>query len=79
MPGTSRSAPTSTWVKKETTGASGRSQTSTVSPFASVRTVIFFSKAARSWAGAGWVPKGGGRKRSRLGLCASILQSGVVF
>ena len=27
MPGTSRSAPASTWVKKETTGASWRSQT----------------------------------------------------
>ncbi len=50
IPGTSRSAPTSTWVKKEKTGASGRSHTRTVSPFASVLTVIFFSKAATSCA-----------------------------
>ena len=52
IPGTSRSAPTSTWVKKEKTGATGRSQTSTVSPFSSFLTVIFFSKDATSWADA---------------------------
>src|SRR5271156_2544489 len=41
--------PASTCVKKENTGASGRSQMMTVSPLASVFTVIRFSKEARSW------------------------------
>src|SRR5579872_3277041 len=42
--------PTSTWVKNENTGASGRSQTKTVSPLGSFLTVMRFSKDARSCA-----------------------------
>src|ERR1700690_4598656 len=41
--------PASTCVKKENTGASGRSQMITVKPFASFLTVVRFSKEARSW------------------------------
>src|ERR1039458_7394670 len=41
--------PASTCVKKEKTGASGRSQMMTVSPLASFFTVVRFSKEVRSW------------------------------
>src|SRR4030088_950609 len=44
--------PASTRVKKEKTGASGRSQTRMVRPFGSFLTVIRFSKDAMSWAAA---------------------------
>src|SRR6478752_5418646 len=44
--------PASTWVLKEKTGASGRSQITTVRPLSSFLTVIRFSKAARSCAAA---------------------------
>ena len=40
--------PASTWVKNEKTGASGRSQMTTVSPLASFLTVMRFSKEATS-------------------------------
>src|SRR6202171_6361024 len=41
--------PASTCVKKENTGASGRSQIMMVSPLASFFTVVRFSNEARSW------------------------------
>src|SRR5579863_4294722 len=44
--------PASTSVKKEKTGASGRSQIRMVKPFGSVLTVMRFSKDATSWAAA---------------------------
>ena len=53
IPGTSWADPTFTWVEKEKTGASGRSQTMKVHPLGRVRTVTFFSKSARLWALAG--------------------------
>src|SRR5215467_13067143 len=42
--------PASTWVKKEKTGASGRSQITTVSPLSSFLMVVRFSNEARFWA-----------------------------
>src|SRR4051794_34414159 len=42
--------PASTRVKKENTGASGRSQINTVRPFSNFLTVTRFSKEAMSWA-----------------------------
>src|SRR5579859_450408 len=50
IPVTSWTDPTLTWVKKEKTGASGRSMISTVRPLGSFLTVIRFSKEATSWA-----------------------------
>src|SRR6185437_11672372 len=44
--------PALTRVKKENTGASGRSQTITVKPFFSTLTVVRFSNDATSWASA---------------------------
>src|SRR5689334_8538065 len=44
--------PTSTLVKNENTGASVRSQSTTVRPLSSFLTVIRFSKEARPWAKA---------------------------
>src|SRR5208282_1484529 len=41
--------PASTWVKKEKTGASGRSQMMMVRPLESFFTVVRFSKEDRSW------------------------------
>src|SRR5271157_5613131 len=49
LPMGSCTEPASTWVKKEKTGASGRSQMMMVRPFASFLTVVRFSKEARSW------------------------------
>src|SRR5271169_990083 len=54
--------PASTRVKKEKTGASGRSQTMRVRPFGSFLTVMRFSNDATSWAVATAV-----RTRSRTG------------
>src|SRR5208282_3032521 len=49
--------PASTMVKKEKTGASGRSQMRMVRPFGSFLTVMRFSKDATSWAEAKAVRK----------------------
>src|SRR5882672_1089045 len=50
LPMSSWVEPVSTCVKKEKTGASGRSQIRTVRPLGRVFTVTRFSKEARSWA-----------------------------
>src|SRR5271170_5919719 len=49
LPMGSCTEPASTCVKKENTGASGRSQMIMVRPLASFLTVVRFSKEARSW------------------------------
>src|SRR5260370_13410210 len=49
LPMGSCTEPASTCVKKENTGASGRSQMMTVMPLASFLTVVRFSNDARSW------------------------------
>src|SRR5205814_6629302 len=53
IPGTSCALPALTTVAYEKTGASCRSSTITVKPFASFRTVTFFSNDARSCAHRG--------------------------